>query len=76
MQTNFSLTALADATCKRVRKNPPCLRALWLLYCDMPTYLLLGDEADSPRGRIYLIKDMLERGKPATLRSSSISIDV
>ena len=31
-----------------------------------PTYLLLGDELDSPRGRIYLIKDMLESGKPAT----------
>ena len=31
-----------------------------------PTYLLLGDELDSPRGRIYLIKDMLEGGKPAT----------
>ena len=31
-----------------------------------PTYLLLGDELDSPRGRIYLIKDMLENGRPAT----------
>eukprot|EP01037_Dinobryon_pediforme_P006958 gene6958-7034_t len=31
-----------------------------------PTYLLLGDELDSPRGRIYMIKDMLENGKPAT----------
>ena len=30
-----------------------------------PTYVLLGDELDSPRGRIYLIKDMLEDGKPA-----------
>ncbi len=30
-----------------------------------PTYVLLGDEADSPRGRIYMIKDMLETGKPA-----------
>src|SRR5437660_7228404 len=30
-----------------------------------PTYLLLGDEDDSPRGRIYLIKDMLEKGEPA-----------
>ena len=30
-----------------------------------PTYVLLGDELDSPRGRIYLIKDMLENGKPA-----------
>jgi glycolate oxidase iron-sulfur subunit len=31
-----------------------------------PTYVLLGDELDSPRGRIYLIKDMLENDKPAT----------
>jgi len=31
-----------------------------------PTYLLLGDELDSPRGRIYQIKDMLEGGKPAS----------
>jgi len=31
-----------------------------------PTFLLLGDELDSPRGRIYLIKDMLEAGRPAT----------
>jgi glycolate oxidase iron-sulfur subunit len=31
-----------------------------------PTYVLLGDELDSPRGRIYLIKDMLENARPAT----------
>jgi glycolate oxidase iron-sulfur subunit len=30
-----------------------------------PTYQVLGDELDSPRGRIYLIKDMLEEGRPA-----------
>jgi glycolate oxidase iron-sulfur subunit len=30
-----------------------------------PTYQILGDELDSPRGRIYLIKEMLE-GKPVT----------
>ena len=33
-----------------------------------PTYVLLGDELDSPRGRIYLIKDMLENAKPASPR--------
>ena len=31
-----------------------------------PTYTLLGDELDSPRGRIYLIKDMLENDRPAS----------
>jgi len=30
-----------------------------------PTYLLLGDELDGPRGRIYLMKEMLEEDKPA-----------
>ncbi|MEZ5834304.1 MAG: glycolate oxidase subunit GlcF [Geminicoccaceae bacterium] len=31
-----------------------------------PTYVLLGDELDSPRGRIYLMKQMLEEDRPAT----------
>ena len=34
-----------------------------------PTYQVLGDELDSPRGRIYLIKDMLEAGRPADART-------
>ena len=34
-----------------------------------PTYVLLGDERDSPRGRIYLIKEMLEDDRPASPRS-------
>ena len=41
------------------------MRALRLLYSNLPDFVLLGDELDSPRGRIYLIKDMLENGKPA-----------
>ncbi len=36
-----------------------------------PTYQLLGDELDSPRGRIYLIKDMLENDRPADARTVS-----
>ncbi len=40
------------------------------VHCGMcnstcPTYQILGDELDGPRGRIYLIKDMLENNKPA-----------
>ena len=38
-----------------------------------PTYLLLGDELDSPRGRIYLMKQVLE-GAPVT-RSTQLHLD-
>ena len=31
-----------------------------------PTYGINGEELEGPRGRIYLIKDMLENKKPAT----------
>src|SRR5881227_3227729 len=66
MQTNFSLAQLADP---HMRESENILRPC--VHCGFctatcPTYLLLGDELDSPRGRIYLIKDMLEGGKPAT----------
>ena len=66
MQTNFTLAALADP---HMRESEKILRTC--VHCGFctatcPTYLLLGDELDSPRGRIYLIKDMLEGGKSAT----------
>src|SRR3954462_11004478 len=66
MQTNFSLVQVADPDTAESNK---ILRAC--VHCGFctatcPTYVLLGDELDSPRGRIYLIKDMLENERPAT----------
>ena len=68
MQTTFSLAQLADPDTQESEK---ILRAC--VHCGFctatcPTYVLLGDELDSPRGRIYLIKDMLENAKPASPR--------
>ena len=66
MQTRFSDAQLADPDTAASEK---ILRAC--VHCGFctatcPTYVLLGDELDSPRGRIYLIKDMLENDRPAT----------
>ncbi len=66
MQTHFSAAQLADSDTREADK---ILRAC--VHCGFctatcPTYVLLGDELDSPRGRIYLIKDMLENERPAS----------
>ena len=66
MQTSFSLAQLADP---QTAESEKILRAC--VHCGFctatcPTYVLLGDERDSPRGRIYLIKEMLEHDRPAT----------
>jgi len=66
MQTSFSPDQLAApqmAASERILRS--CVHC-GLCTATCPTYLLKGDELDSPRGRIYLIKDMLENGKPAT----------
>jgi glycolate dehydrogenase iron-sulfur subunit len=66
MQTSFTLAQLADPDTAESEK---ILRAC--VHCGFctatcPTYVLDGNELDSPRGRIYLIKDMLEHDRPAT----------
>ena len=70
MQTHFSLAALADPD---IAQSNQILRAC--VHCGFctatcPTYLLTGDELDSPRGRIYLIKEMLENGRAADARTA------
>jgi len=70
MKTSFSTELLADP---HMRASEKILRTC--VHCGFctatcPTYLLAGDELDSPRGRIYLIKDMLENNRPAGAREA------
>ena len=62
MQTAFTPDQLADpdvaASHAEIRKCVHC----GFCTATCPTYVLLGDERDSPRGRIELIKAMLEDG--------------
>ena len=65
MQTNFTAEQLQDPG---VAESEKILRKC--VHCGFctatcPTYVTLGNELDSPRGRIYLIKDMLENNRPA-----------
>ena len=66
MQTSFSPAQLQDP--KIAEANQILRKCVHCGFCTAtcPTYVLLGDELDSPRGRIYLIKDMLENARPAT----------
>ncbi len=65
MQTDFSSDLLerpAFASSEKIiRKCVHC----GFCTATCPTFLLLGEENDSPRGRIYLMKDMLENDRPA-----------
>ena len=66
MQTNFTLAQLADPDIDAA--NGILRKCVHCGFCTAtcPTYVTLGDELDSPRGRIYLIKDMLEGGAPVS----------
>ncbi|MFN3275271.1 MAG: glycolate oxidase subunit GlcF [Paracoccus sp. (in: a-proteobacteria)] len=69
MQTRFTPDQLTDpltARSNRILRN--CVHCGFCT-ATCPTYQVLGDELDSPRGRIYLIKDMLESGRPADART-------
>ena len=65
METHFSKDQLKDKDNKSSEKI--LRKCVHCGFCNAtcPTYQLLGDELDGPRGRIYLIKDMLEKKKPA-----------
>src|SRR5262245_6268315 len=67
MQTSFSLAQLADADIAEADRILRTCVHCGFCTATCPTYVLLGDELDSPRGRIYLIKDMLEHDRPATV---------
>jgi glycolate oxidase iron-sulfur subunit len=69
MQTTFSPEQLTDPA--TARSNEILRTCVHCGFCTAtcPTYQVLGDELDSPRGRIYLIKDMLETGRPADART-------
>jgi glycolate oxidase iron-sulfur subunit len=69
VQTSFTPEQLADPGLARANE---ILRAC--VHCGFctatcPSYQVLGDELDSPRGRIYLIKEILESGRPADART-------
>ncbi len=66
MQTSFTLAQLADPHLAESEKILRTCVHCGFCIATCPTYVLLGDELDSPRGRIYLIKDMLENDRPAT----------
>jgi glycolate oxidase iron-sulfur subunit len=69
MQTNFTPEQLKDsATAVSEQILRKCVHCGFCT-ATCPTFVLLGDELDSPRGRIYLIKEMLENDRPADAKT-------
>jgi glycolate oxidase iron-sulfur subunit len=74
MQTNFTAEQLQDPALAEAESILRRCVHCGLCTATCPTYVLLGDERDSPRGRIYAIKDMLETGADSK-REVSVHID-
>jgi glycolate oxidase iron-sulfur subunit len=66
VRTDFTAEQLADPDIAASEKVLRTCTHCGFCTATCPTYVLLGDELDSPRGRIYLIKDMLAGGEPIT----------
>lgn len=66
MQTNFTLAQLADPNVQAA--NDILRKCVHCGFCTAtcPTYIIHGDELDSPRGRIYLMKQAFESDGPAS----------
>ncbi len=69
MRTDFTAEQLADPGTARANEILRSCVHCGFCTATCPTYQVLGDELDSPRGRIYLIKDMLEAGRPADAKT-------
>jgi len=62
MRTHFSTEQLADPQLAEVERNLRACVHCGICTATCPTYVLLGDERDSPRGRIVMMQAMLEEG--------------
>jgi glycolate oxidase iron-sulfur subunit len=66
MRTHFRAEQLADPSLAEAEKNLRACVHCGICTATCPTYVLLGDERDSPRGRIVMMQQMLEQGGAPT----------